>query len=153
MELKNVSRYFDDAKTNFAINGDELDPYIKDFILDINKYKDFVSTWSCEGHIDRNTSYLCFLVSPGLWDMFWYEIYPKYKKFCRYRQGCNVTISYCKVNARWNRGSIRFGNKDYRYKSDFWDFIFTEFIQFFEKYSVKEDVELNLKIRDYDQLR
>jgi len=72
---------FDYQKNNFSIY-DNLDNYIKSFILDLNKHEHIVTFYSCEGNDVGDNShhslwaYFGINVSEEYWDYFWINVVP-----------------------------------------------------------------------------
>lgn len=80
---KILTTQFDNQKKNFNIKY-ELDKKIEKFILKLNKNKDIVTFYSCEG-IDENNNnhgthcslaYFGMNISENIWDLFWTKIIP-----------------------------------------------------------------------------
>lgn len=82
-----ITKSFD--KNKFVIDAmsthdeGDIDPYISDFIDEINKSEDIMTLYSCEGHKEGDEAYLFFNVSEKGWDIFWREIVPVLSyRFC-----------------------------------------------------------------------
>lgn len=76
---------FKEQKENFTIH-DELDRYIKRFIIRLNKNPNIVTLYSCEGMgFGRNipnsshsvVPYFGFNVSEEYWDLVWTKVIPE----------------------------------------------------------------------------
>ncbi len=63
-------------KENFQILGD-IDEYIKDFMLALNKNEHIITKFSCEGHSNNDSAYLYFNVDEIGWDLFFTHIVPE----------------------------------------------------------------------------
>ena len=75
------SKFVIDAMSNHD-EGD-IDPYIADFITEINKSEDIMTLYSCEGHHYGDNAYLFFNVNEKGWDKFWSKVVPALSwKFC-----------------------------------------------------------------------
>ena len=128
----NVSKYFKAAKKNFTIRQNDIDPSIKDFITELNKFEDVVTNQSCEGHGNHESPlpYLSFNISPRLWKNFWIAFVPFYLSEL-HESNCIVEINNCEENEEWNKGSIIFRCLNYYCKGEFWNFLEKEMIKFF----------------------
>ena len=56
---------------------DCIDKYIRDFIIEINKYNNITTSYSCEGHKESDRAYLYFKVDNDGWVIFWNTILPE----------------------------------------------------------------------------
>jgi len=75
------SAFVIDAMSNHD-EGD-IDPYIVDFIDEINKSENIMTLYSCEGHNDGDNAYLFFNVNEKGWDIFWSKVVPALSwRFC-----------------------------------------------------------------------
>lgn len=80
--LKDVlNKKFEHQKRSFGVH-DKLDPYIKDFILGLNKSKNIVTVYSCEGMSypgDHHSwsPYFGFNISERKWNVFWDKLLPE----------------------------------------------------------------------------
>jgi hypothetical protein len=76
---------FEQQKYDFEIH-DELDKYIKRFIIQLNKNPNIVTLYSCEGiefgepYTNDGHSlvpYFCFNISEKYWDLVWTKVIPE----------------------------------------------------------------------------
>ena len=76
-----ITKHFN--KSAFKINDAEIDPYIEQFMIELNRFPDITTLNSCEGHEENDQAYLFFNVSEKGWDIFWQNIMPELSsKFC-----------------------------------------------------------------------
>jgi hypothetical protein len=61
-----------------------IDEYIRPFLMDLNKSRNIMTLYSCEGHKENDDAYLFFNVNKIGWDIFWLKVMPALASaFCR----------------------------------------------------------------------
>jgi hypothetical protein len=53
-----------------------VDEYIRPFLMDLNKGRNIMTRFSCEGHKEGDSAYLFFSVNKIGWDIFWLKVMP-----------------------------------------------------------------------------
>jgi hypothetical protein len=81
------------SKVN-SVEDLELDPLIKQFIIDLNGRKHISTHNSCEGHTENDKAYLSFCVDSEGWEKFWSSIAPQLSFKLRIPLFNNIHIFY-----------------------------------------------------------
>lgn len=130
-------------KNKYKINDAPIDSYIKEFMFNLNKSKDIMTMYSCEGHRENDDAYLYFNVSDEGWDVFWLKVMPELSyKFCRPTEEglLSQTEWYVSTTDLMTKGisihcSLR---SNFRYDWDmkkelFWEVIEETFLKYFKE--------------------